>query len=156
MNQDKGFTLIELLMIIVILGILALSAFPTYQTFRNRAVGSEAITIMKQLVDAQIIYFLENEKYFPDPGQTILITHNAALAEAEEQQTSVPPNMLIKEALKITIPLGHHLDFTISNMGEGCLMTISSPENSFSLFKNGATTIRKTIDEKGNVATDYH
>ena len=68
-NRQRGFTLIELIVVTAILGILMSTALPAYKVFRQRAVGSEAMLLMKQIMEGQIVYFLEHEEYYPDVKQ---------------------------------------------------------------------------------------
>lgn len=49
----KGFTLIELLAVVVIVGVLAAVALPQYQKSVERARAAEAMTIGKNIIDAQ-------------------------------------------------------------------------------------------------------
>jgi len=140
MRRHAGFTMVELLVVIAILGIMSATALPLYRTFQQRAYGSEAALMLKRILDAEIMYFLENETFFPN-GLTINIYHNDDPGKAEISQ--------IKDAIKITIPVGHFLDFTITADANICSVTISSPQNSFPLFKNGDPFITGTVDATG-------
>lgn len=141
MKGSRGFTLIELMVVIAILGVLAASAFPTYRTFRRRAVGAEATTIMKQLVNAEIMYFLQNDKYFPGPGPGIAVFSNDPPNKPEIQQ--------VQDALNIKLPVRHFLDFQLSDDGSGGV--IIRIDASFPIFKDGSSGIHAIVDKEGNV-----
>ena len=142
MKKQGGFTLAELMVVIAVLGILGATAVPCYRTIQRRACGSEATMMIKQVLDAEIMYFLEHDKFFPEVGQTLIIFHNDLPSKPEIDQ--------IKSALKIDIPTGHHLDFTITTLpGQTSMITISSFGNSFPLFKSGAPSVTGTVDDAG-------
>jgi prepilin-type N-terminal cleavage/methylation domain-containing protein len=134
MRGNKGFSLIEIMVVIAILGILGAMAIPTYKAVRRMAVAAEATAIMKSLVDAQVAHFLEKGHYFPPAGDAVVWDNDPADRE------------IIKEALKITLPVGHHLDFQILNEGDAVSITISGTFDA--LYKIG-----KRIDLEGNVAS---
>ena len=59
----KGFTLIELLVVVIILGLLASIALPSYMTSLETTKAREAITIARQWQAGRAIYFAENNSY---------------------------------------------------------------------------------------------
>ena len=144
MRRHAGFTLIELMVVIAVLGILGATAVQCYRMIQQRACGSDAASMLKRILDAEIMYFLENDKFFPEVGQTIMIFHDDLPSKAEITQT--------KDALKITIPVGHSLDYSITTMlGPVCMVTISSYGNSFALFKDGSPSVTGTVDDTGKM-----
>ncbi|MDD5438880.1 MAG: prepilin-type N-terminal cleavage/methylation domain-containing protein [Candidatus Omnitrophica bacterium] len=60
---NKGFTLLELLMVVIIIGILASIALPQWNTFTERAEGSEAVGILQAARAAQEMNKLETGNY---------------------------------------------------------------------------------------------
>jgi len=62
----KGMTLTELLVVLAIMGILILMAFPILAPLFQRAHATEAKLNLKHLADLQKVYFLEHTKYAGD------------------------------------------------------------------------------------------
>jgi len=150
MKKERGFTLIELVVVAAIMGILAATAIPLYNTYQQRAYGSEAIIMMKQLTEGQILYYLENDEYFPrsdDPG------HPTYLVNKDGSGTPGDAIDRIRIALNLTITTKGRLEYQISHNVDGsCIIMISTPaDNPFPLFKNGQTNIMVLLNKKGFV-----
>ena len=143
MRRASGFTLIELLVVIAIVGILAGTAMPAYRVWQQRAFGSEASLMMKQIMDGQIMYYLENESFFPAVGSIIIIPAREPLTAQEQNWVDQ-----IRNALKVTIPVGHKLEYTINNLGTDCIVEIAA---TFPIFKDSHYELHGQLKDNGHL-----
>ena len=65
----EGFSLIELMTTIAIIGILSSISIPNYLSYRQKAEYAALQHTLHFLMDAQDIYFMENDKFFPENGK---------------------------------------------------------------------------------------
>jgi type IV pilus assembly protein PilA len=79
-NDERGFTLIELLVVILIIGILAAIAIPSFLSQKDKAGDASAKSYARNLQTAQETYFTDNNAYSNDIAQ--LRTLEPALNEA--------------------------------------------------------------------------
>ena len=147
MKKERGFTLVELMVVAAILGVLGATAMPLYNTWQQRAYGSEAIIMMKQLTEGEILYYLENDEYFPrskDPG------YPTYTVDKKGVETPAGAIDRIKDALQLTISPNGRLDYQITHDPDdgSCIIIISAD---FPLFKNKQTNIMVLLNAKGLV-----
>jgi len=62
-ENEGGFTLIELLVVIIIIGILAAIAIPTFLNQRKKGWDAAAKSALKNAATAQESYFTDNSSY---------------------------------------------------------------------------------------------
>ena len=67
---NEGFTLIEILIVVVIIGILAAVAIPTYFQYVQRGYASDAKVQIKNILENSKLYYSENDE-FPETVQTM-------------------------------------------------------------------------------------
>lgn len=143
MRRQAGFTLVELLVVIVIVGILGASAIPAYQTWRQRSYGSEASMTMKNLLEGEILYYLENESFFPGVDHPKFIPSEGPYTSETYQDIKD-----IADALKINIPVGHNLEYQIINYGPQLYVIIKAE---FDLFKGGYSELHGQLNQTGEM-----
>ena len=62
-RRARGFSLIELMITVVIIGVLAAVAYPSYQDYMRRGYRSAAQTFMMTIAQRQEQYLLTNRSY---------------------------------------------------------------------------------------------
>jgi len=63
LNDERGFTLIELLVVILIIGILAAIAIPSFLNQKDKANDAAAKSYVRNMQTAQETYFTDNSTY---------------------------------------------------------------------------------------------
>lgn len=63
---SKGFTLIEVMIVVVIIGILASIAYPSYQEYVRRGFRAEGQAFLSDVAARQERYFSQNNAYVTD------------------------------------------------------------------------------------------
>jgi len=122
MKKSSGFTLIELMIVIAILGILSASSIGLLNTYRQRATGTEAKIMVRQILDAQVAYFLEHDTFFPAVEDGTLFIESTDPPD----ETSSENIDAVSNALNIVIPVGHHLSYELVNYDQQFLVTVIS------------------------------
>ena len=66
MHRIRGITLIELMIVVVVIGLLAVIAYPNYRGFVARAKRNEAKAALLQIATNQERFYLQNNTYTCD------------------------------------------------------------------------------------------
>ena len=64
-NDERGFTLIELLVVILIIGILAAIAIPSFLSQKDKAGDASAKSYVRNMQTAEETYYTDNNAYTP-------------------------------------------------------------------------------------------
>ena len=64
MKKNRGFTLIEILVVMVVIGILAAIAVPSYQSQVRRATRSAAQSLMMDIANKEQFYLQSQRTFF--------------------------------------------------------------------------------------------
>jgi len=65
-SRERGVTLLELMTVVVVLGILAAIAIPSYRSYLIRAQRSDATSALLRVAAAQEKFYLQNNRYATD------------------------------------------------------------------------------------------
>lgn len=67
-RSNSGFTLIEVAIVVVIIGILATVAYPSYQEYVKRGKRAEGQMLLNEAASRQERYFSQNNTYVTTDG----------------------------------------------------------------------------------------
>lgn len=76
-KNNSGFTLVELMITVLIIGILAAIAYPSYQSQIMRGNRSEGITMLNDAAARQERFFSQNNQYATTTAQLGLASANS-------------------------------------------------------------------------------
>ena len=67
-KRQKGFSLLELMIVVVVVGILAAVAYPSYTNYMKRGYRSQAEQLMSEIASKEVQYFLDARAYAANIG----------------------------------------------------------------------------------------
>ena len=86
-NMKKGFTLVEMMIVVAIIAVLAGVAIPQYTKYIKKAETVEAVGILKQIIDAEVIYKATNSDFLvltPTTSATGLVKFGIEIPEGTD------------------------------------------------------------------------
>jgi type IV pilus assembly protein PilA len=129
-NED-GFTLIELLVVVIIIGILAAIAIPSFLGQRSRAQDAAAKSIVRNAQSTMETVFVDNQQYTAVPADLALVEPNITWLNAAAQAKS--------DQVQVTVPVGG-ATYTVSSVSQSTTQfNISRAANGSVIRCKGAT-----------------
>ena len=105
MKKNRGFTLIEILIVMVVIGILAAIAVPSYQSQVRRATRSAAQALMMDIANKEQFYLQSQRIYLDCPSPCTSLSAIGVVIPTEvsnfytlaitKDDTATPPTFLI-------------------------------------------------------------
>lgn len=71
-KEKFGFTLLEVVIVTAIIGILASISIPNFISYRQRAEYAAILANMRNFMDLQELYYLDNDEFYPQYGSVVV------------------------------------------------------------------------------------
>jgi type IV pilus assembly protein PilA len=132
-QEEKGFTLIELLVVILIIGILAAIAIPSFINQRSKGQDAVAKSDVRTAQTAEETYFTDNQAYTATPTDL----------------TGIEPTL--SDANLLTAAVGNG---TLSNSFKVSVKSKSSAGTVYTVARNADGTVSRTCAPAGGGCTN--
>ena len=127
-KDEGGFTLIELLVVILIIGILAAIAIPSFISQKDKAGDASAKSFARNMQTAEETYFTDNNKYTAVMAD--LITIEPVLADAPSSTAPTAAALTdINKDYKVTATSKAGVAYSISRAATGVTTRDCAPIN---------------------------
>ena len=133
-NDEKGFTLIELLVVILIIGILAAIAIPSFLNQKGKANDANAKAVARTAQTAEETYFTDNQAY----------AAQAVGASATTGPLNVIEGTLTAASAATPTNVPHNLQATAQAAPNGFVLSVAS---------GASTSVVYTITNVGGIVT---
>jgi type IV pilus assembly protein PilE len=104
--RSQGLTLVELMIVVVIVGILASLAYPSYREFAARATRNEAKAALLKAATNQERYYLQNNQFSVDLNQLGFSSNPYTTDTGSYEITVTAPNPASNYTVTATFELG--------------------------------------------------